>query len=233
MMRRLAGVAAVQVAVVLVVLAASCCEARVFYVGGRDGWTTSPAEPYNRWAERNRFQVNDSLVFRYSQEKDAVLLVSQSHYDACNVTEPLLRDGGGNSTFVFDNSGPFFFISGDPGRCQAGERLIVVVLAVRNNATTSPTTPSPPASSPPTVPAPTPRSSPPPPAAGTNGTAPAPPVPAPAPRSPPSPAGGNFTAPAPGTNGTASPPRPSSASSTRGGALLMLLVVISGATSLV
>uniref|UniRef100_A0A0E0JFB0 Phytocyanin domain-containing protein n=1 Tax=Oryza punctata TaxID=4537 RepID=A0A0E0JFB0_ORYPU len=133
MTRRVTGVdaaAAVAAAVVVVVLlAASCCEARDFYVGGRDGWTINPAEPYNRWAERNRFQVNDRLVFRYNKEKDSVVVVSQSHYDGCNATDPLLRDAGGESTFVFDNSGPFFFISGDSGRCQAGERLIVVVLA--------------------------------------------------------------------------------------------------------
>ena len=32
-----------------------------FYVGGRDGWVTSPAERYSHWAERNRFQVNDTI----------------------------------------------------------------------------------------------------------------------------------------------------------------------------
>ncbi|XWS54160.1 hypothetical protein CRYUN_Cryun10bG0065600 [Craigia yunnanensis] len=32
-----------------------------FYVGGKDGWVVSPSENYNHWAERNRFQVNDTL----------------------------------------------------------------------------------------------------------------------------------------------------------------------------
>jgi hypothetical protein len=32
-----------------------------FYVGGNDGWVINPSESYNHWAERNRFQVNDSL----------------------------------------------------------------------------------------------------------------------------------------------------------------------------
>ena len=32
-----------------------------FYVGGRDGWVTSPSERYSHWAERNRFQVNDTI----------------------------------------------------------------------------------------------------------------------------------------------------------------------------
>lgn len=36
-------------------------EAYFFYVGGRDGWVLNPSESYSHWAERNRFQVNDSL----------------------------------------------------------------------------------------------------------------------------------------------------------------------------
>jgi hypothetical protein len=42
-------------------LAATCCAGRDFIVGGRGGWATHPAEPFSTWAERNRFQVNDSL----------------------------------------------------------------------------------------------------------------------------------------------------------------------------
>lgn len=37
------------------------CEARKFYVGGKDGWGLNPSENFNHWAERNRFQVNDTL----------------------------------------------------------------------------------------------------------------------------------------------------------------------------
>ncbi|KAL5228281.1 hypothetical protein ABZP36_016546 [Zizania latifolia] len=233
MARRIAGVA-VLLAVVVVILAASCCTAFDFNVGGSGVWAPNPAEPFNRWAERTRFQVNDRLVFRYRKEEDSVAVVSQSHYDACNATEPLQRLDGGDSVFVFNHSGPFFFISGDAGRCQAGERLIVVVLAVRNNTPSSPPPPPPPS---PPVPAPSPRSMPPPPPApGTNGTTASPPVPALAPCSPPpSPTAGNSTSPASGTtNGTASPPPPppSSASALRGGFLLLLLV-IGGAMSFV
>jgi hypothetical protein len=48
--------------VLLVLLAtASTCAANDFYVGGRDGWTPKPGEPHNKWAERMRFQVNDTL----------------------------------------------------------------------------------------------------------------------------------------------------------------------------
>jgi len=36
-------------------------EARQYDVGGRDGWVAKPSEDYNHWAQRNRFQVNDTL----------------------------------------------------------------------------------------------------------------------------------------------------------------------------
>lgn len=39
----------------------SSSEAYVFYAGGRDGWVVDPAESFNHWAERNRFQVNDTI----------------------------------------------------------------------------------------------------------------------------------------------------------------------------
>jgi len=55
-------------------------------------------------------------VFRYNKDADAVLVVTPSHYDACNTTEPALRLAGGDSRFVFDASGPYFFISADEGR---------------------------------------------------------------------------------------------------------------------
>ncbi|XP_077224703.1 uncharacterized protein LOC143858006 isoform X1 [Tasmannia lanceolata] len=39
-------------------------EAYNFYVWGGGGWALNPSENFNHWAERNRFQVNDSLVFK-------------------------------------------------------------------------------------------------------------------------------------------------------------------------
>jgi len=153
-------------------------------------------------------------VFRYNKDADAVLVVTPKHYDACNTTEPVLRLVGGDSRFVFDASGPYFFISADEGRCRAGERLIVVVLAVRNNGaanTPSPALPPKSSSSPPAPPppaaTPAPHALPPPPPAGKNASS----SPAPA------------TAPA-ATNVTSSPPSPSSAGALKGGVLACLIV---------
>lgn len=164
-------------------------------------------------------------VFRYSKDADAVLLVSQGHYDACNATQPAQRLDGGDSRFVFDHSGPYYFISPDAARCRAGERLVVVVLAVRGDGDGG--TPS---SSPPPVatPAPSALPTPPPPphhVPGKNASSPSQgPAPSPA------------LAPAPDANGTSSsPPSPSSAvAAFRGGFLLAcLLSVTAGAAILV
>lgn len=42
-------------------LASSSSQAYKFIVGGKDGWVLSPSENFNHWAERHRFQVNDTL----------------------------------------------------------------------------------------------------------------------------------------------------------------------------
>jgi hypothetical protein len=39
----------------------STSQAYKFFVGGKDGWVLDPSENYSHWAERNRFQVNDTL----------------------------------------------------------------------------------------------------------------------------------------------------------------------------
>ncbi|KAJ8485910.1 hypothetical protein OPV22_018395 [Ensete ventricosum] len=148
-----------------------------FDVGGRDGWVSNPSESYDKWAGRNRFQVNDTLVFRYRKEVDSVLVVTKQDYDACNASNPIQKLEGGDSAFKFDRSGPFYFISGVPESCRKGQKLAVVVLAIRNQNPSPP----PPSSPPSLTPSPSPSSS----------TSPSPsptsPVPAPTPSPTPSP----------------------------------------------
>ncbi|CAL9084376.1 unnamed protein product [Musa textilis] len=126
-----------------------------FYVGGRDGWVSNPSESYDKWAGRNRFQVNDTLVFRYRKEADSVLVVTKQDYDACNASNPIQKLEGGDSTFKFDRSGPFYFISGVPESCREGQKLAVVVLAIRNQNPSPP----PPSFPPSLTPSPSPSSS--------------------------------------------------------------------------
>ncbi|XP_077249551.1 uncharacterized protein LOC143889262 [Tasmannia lanceolata] len=125
-----------------------------FYVGGKNGWVLNPSENFNNWAERNRFQVKDSLVFKYKKGEDSVLVVNKEDYDKCNKTNPIKSFNDGNSVFDFDRSGHFYFISGAPGNCEKGQKLIIVVLAVRNKTPVQ----SPPPSSSPSL---SPKSSPP------------------------------------------------------------------------
>lgn len=49
--------------VVFVLLALFACSSHAyqFIIGGKDGWVVNPYENYNHWAERMRFQVNDTL----------------------------------------------------------------------------------------------------------------------------------------------------------------------------
>ncbi|KAL7143347.1 hypothetical protein ABFS83_08G185500 [Erythranthe nasuta] len=120
-----------------------------FVAGGRDGWVVKPSENYSRWAQRMRFQVNDTILFKYSNASDSVAVVNKDDYDNCNAGNTLLKLAGGNSVFKFDRSGPFYFISGDKASCDQGQKLAIVVLAVRNRLTPPANSPSP-AAAPPT-----------------------------------------------------------------------------------
>ncbi|KAL2327634.1 hypothetical protein Fmac_021061 [Flemingia macrophylla] len=119
----------------------SSSQARKFKVGGSQGWVPNPSESYNTWAGRNRFQINDSIVFKYNKGSDSVLEVNKEDYDKCNKTKPIKKFENGDTEFTFDRSGPFYFISGNDGNCEKGQKLLVVVLSPRTPP--SPKSPSP------------------------------------------------------------------------------------------
>ncbi|KAG1327425.1 early nodulin-like protein 1 [Cocos nucifera] len=107
----------------------STVSTREFRVGGPRGWTLptgNESETFNHWATRNRFHVGDSLYFKY--ENDSVLVVDHGDYNDCNTSKPLFKFNDGNTTFRFDRYGFFYFISGEPGSCEAGERMIIRVM---------------------------------------------------------------------------------------------------------
>ncbi|KAL5793754.1 hypothetical protein ACOSP7_002348 [Xanthoceras sorbifolium] len=114
-----------------------------FFVGGKDGWVVKPCDNYNHWAERMRFQVNDTLYFKYKKGSDSVLVVTKDDYDSCNTKSPIQSLADGDSIFKFDHSGPYFFISGNADNCKKNQKLIVVVMAVRNKTHHHQTPPSP------------------------------------------------------------------------------------------
>ncbi|XVE80317.1 hypothetical protein DITRI_Ditri14bG0130000 [Diplodiscus trichospermus] len=109
----------------------------------------SYAENYNQWAEKNRFQIGDSIVFIYVPNNDSVLHVTENAYKNCTVESPISNYTDGHTVFSFNHSGPYYFISGNQEHCQKNKKLVVVVLADRNNRSSSRTIETYPPSPPP------------------------------------------------------------------------------------
>ncbi|CAN4094138.1 unnamed protein product [Withania somnifera] len=137
----------------------SSCEAYTFYAGGKSGWVLNPSESYSHWSERNRFQVNDTIVFKFKLGEDSVLLVDKDDYNKCNKEKPILELKHGNSKFKFEGSGPYYFISGHEDNCEKGQKLKVVVLSLNHHKAQSASSPAPVVSVGPVSPAPAPAAS--------------------------------------------------------------------------
>ncbi|CAN6483564.1 unnamed protein product [Victoria cruziana] len=164
----MAGMMSVKVAAFLLVLAATTSSsrlfahaafrARLFKVGGQQGWVVSPSEPFNHWSQNQSFRKFDHIYFKYKAGEDSVLLVSKEAYQVCNTTNPVNSFTDGNTNIELPHSGPLYFISGQPGHCEKGQKLIVRVLADRSPPTSSQSPLLPPATSsqPPKGKAPTP-----------------------------------------------------------------------------
>ncbi|KAK4439831.1 Early nodulin-like protein 3 [Sesamum alatum] len=126
-----------------------------FKVGGSGGSWTVPADPnaaiYNHWAEKHRFQIGDSLLFVYDADHDSVLHVTKDDYTNCNTAAPLEKFSDGHTVFTFNQSGPYYFISGVADNCHKNEKLVVVVMADRSqrNSNQPASSPPPQESSPP------------------------------------------------------------------------------------
>ncbi|KAA8526951.1 hypothetical protein F0562_008820 [Nyssa sinensis] len=133
-----------------------------FMVGGSN-WTV-PTDPnaisYNQWAEKNRFQIGDTLLFVYPADKDNVLHVTKEDYANCNTASYLEKYSDGHTVFQFNQSGPCYFISGVKENCLKNEKLVVIVLADRSNKSSNTNQTSmaspPPSGSPEVAPSPAP-----------------------------------------------------------------------------
>ncbi|CAO2814721.1 unnamed protein product [Amaranthus hypochondriacus] len=140
----------------LLMLFSNLCHGNNFSVGGRDGWVLNPSESYSHWAERNRFQVNDTLIFKFKKGNDSVLLVTKENYNTCNVQNPIESLTEEDSQFKFQRSGLHYFISGNLDHCNKGQKLIIWVLAVRPKKSPPAPAPHPTLSPPPSASPPAP-----------------------------------------------------------------------------
>ncbi|XP_004486773.1 early nodulin-like protein 7 [Cicer arietinum] len=103
---------------------------RQFQVGDHLGWRVPDQNNtafYTQWAQTNRFQIGDSLVFVY--QNDSLLTVEKYDYFNCDTTEPITTFTNGKSTLNLDRSGAFYFISGTLDHCNHGQKLLVEVMA--------------------------------------------------------------------------------------------------------
>ncbi|KAJ4902871.1 early nodulin-like protein 11 [Raphanus sativus] len=163
-------------------------EAHTFLVGGSaNGWKvpeSSDNKTLTHWAETQRFLVGDSLEFDFDMTKDSVFQVTKENYEKCITENPSKNYTHNKVILKLDVSGPHYFISGTPGNCAKGEKLIVVVASTGHppappSPKPVPPTPKPvPATAPPTPSkpstSPTPATAPPTPSKPSTSPAPAP-----------------------------------------------------------
>ncbi|KAL1217529.1 Early nodulin-like protein 10 [Cardamine amara subsp. amara] len=109
---------------------------REILVGGHSNiWKVSESrdETLNQWSSRTRFKIGDSLLWKYNAENDSVLQVRKNDYEKCDRSEPIRGYKDGHTKIELKRSGPFYFISGEEGHCQRGEKLLVLVLSPNHN----------------------------------------------------------------------------------------------------
>ncbi|XP_065866535.1 early nodulin-like protein 7 [Euphorbia lathyris] len=123
----------------LIFLVSMADASKVFKVGADLGWhEPGPKNPhfYTQWAEKNRFRIGDSLLFKY--KNDSVVEVEKWGYYHCNTSSSIVYFNNGRSTINLEKSGMFFFISGAPNHCKNGQRLIVDVMSLHHQRSNSP-----------------------------------------------------------------------------------------------
>ena len=80
-------------------------------------------------------------VFNYPSGQDSVIQVSSQDYASCNTDAYSQKFSDGHTVINLNQSGPHFFISGNKNSCLKNEKLVVIVLADRNNKNTNQTSP--------------------------------------------------------------------------------------------
>ncbi|XP_022867192.1 early nodulin-like protein 3 [Olea europaea var. sylvestris] len=81
-------------------------KAREFVIDGEDYlWAVpSSVDEFNKWAEKTRFQIGDSLVLKYDSKIDSVLEVTEEDYKICNNANPTKSHHDGETTISLEKS---------------------------------------------------------------------------------------------------------------------------------
>lgn len=133
----------VPVSCILMIVCFGACSATVYTVGGDEGWTSSGAVDYNEWTSSKLFHVGDEFIFNYKHEDDFVTLVTEVDYDHCISPSLALSDYGGLTTLTFNKPGTYYVICGEPGHCEAGQKIKIKINAAEVENSISSPRPSP------------------------------------------------------------------------------------------
>ncbi|XP_074265019.1 early nodulin-like protein 8 [Silene latifolia] len=97
-----------------------------YKVGDLDAWgipTAANPDVYIKWSKSHVFRVGDSLLFLYPPSQDSMIQVRPEAFKSCSLKDPILRMKDGNSVFNITQPGEFYFMSGEEGHCQKGQKL--------------------------------------------------------------------------------------------------------------
>ncbi|KAI3863065.1 hypothetical protein MKW98_015523 [Papaver atlanticum] len=109
-------------------------------VGGPGG-TWDQVTDLATWAKGETFKVGDTLDFIYGAQHNVFEVKDKKAYDACDTSNAISSDDGGNTPITLSSVGKRFFICGASDHCALGMKVTI--------DTVSSTTPSTPALSPP------------------------------------------------------------------------------------
>ncbi|XP_019186547.1 PREDICTED: early nodulin-like protein 2 [Ipomoea nil] len=130
---------------------------QIYRVGDYFGWNNSTKIDYSKWSASKDFHVGDVLMFQFDPNNDNVFRVSAEDFAGCRAPSPIGLPSDGQEFYALDSPGRWHFICSIPGRCEAGEKLeIVVHPSVSSAPSSQPSSPVPPTTNPPAMaPAPT------------------------------------------------------------------------------
>lgn len=69
-------------------------------------------------------------MFDYEKKGESILEVNNDNFGSCDTKNPVQTLEGGHSVFVLNQSGPFYFISGDSDLCKKGLKLNITVMGL-------------------------------------------------------------------------------------------------------
>jgi hypothetical protein len=93
-----------------------------------------------------QFKIHVFILFTFPDfkyENDSVLVVNHTDYKECIVSNPITKFEDGNTILRIDRYGFFYFVSGQPGHCNAGQKLVIRVMVQSAEVHTPRAAPSP------------------------------------------------------------------------------------------